>query len=92
VAEMIRVTARARSGALLVEGQFFSIYRGLRKDRIEIIAQAEDGRRLTVSIPCAELEDVPSAEPPPDLAEHARAAEDAVVAAVLARSQMGLTL
>ncbi|MGC2205884.1 MAG: hypothetical protein WA719_08190 [Thermoplasmata archaeon] len=65
----IDVSAAGRRGELLVRG-LFGLVRVELVDgkRISILARAEDGRRVTIGIPCELLEDIGPAdttEPPP---------------------------
>lgn len=70
--------------------RFHPIYRALNNGQVELVGDSAPGRRISIRIPAELLEDVPSAEPPVDEDERARAAEDRVLAALLARAQLGI--
>lgn len=87
--EVVVVSIRQNGSATRVE-RFQPVYRALNNGEVELVGDSAPGCRVSVRIPAELLEDVPSAEPPVDEDERARAAEDRVLAALLARAQLGI--
>lgn len=87
--EVVIVSIGQRGEATRID-RFKPVYRALNGGEVELVGDSAPGRRVSVRIPAELLEDVPPAEAPADGNESARDAEDRVLAALLARAQLGI--